>query len=154
MTVAERIAHGTNRFYDAIRSAKAQEAAERPAETGNLDSLDGGKYCLLTTFKASGDPVATPLWFGLTDGKLYFRTYADAAKAKRIRNDSRVLVGLCDGRGNPKGPMVEARARLLSEAEESVAEQAIRGNYGLFRRFYLAAFSGRVADTYVEVTPA
>ena len=154
MTVAERIADASNRLYDAIRSPKAREAAERPAAKGNLDSLGGHKYCLVTTFKRSGEPVPTPLWFGLADGKLYFRTYSDTGKAKRIRNDSHVLVGACDPRGNPKGQMVEARARLLPEAEESVAEQAIRGNYGLFRRFYLAAFSGRVSDVYVEVTPA
>jgi hypothetical protein len=42
---------------------------------------------------------------------------------------------------------------LLPESEESVAEQAIRANYGLSRRLYLAAFSGRVPDTYAEVTP-
>jgi PPOX class probable F420-dependent enzyme len=153
MTVAQSIAHLSNRFYDAIRSSSARKAAEHPVAEGNLDALEGHKYCLVTTFKRSGEPVATPLWFGLGDEKLYFRTYADAAKAKRIQNDQRVLVGPCDARGNPKGPMIEARARLLPESEESVAEQAIRANYGLSRRLYLAAFSGRVPDTYAEVTP-
>jgi PPOX class probable F420-dependent enzyme len=154
MTVAEHIADATNRFYDAIRSPKASEAAERPAVMGSLDSLGGHKYCLVTTFKRSGEPVPTPLWFGLAGGKLYFRTYVHTGKAKRMRNDPRVLVGPCDARGNPKGPMVEARARFLSEGERAIAERAIQGNYGLFRRFYLASFSGRVPDTYVEVTQA
>jgi PPOX class probable F420-dependent enzyme len=153
MTVAESIAHVSNRFYDAIRSGEAREAAERPAVKGDLDSLSGQKYFLLTTYKRSGEPVSTPLWFGLADGKLYFRTYADTAKLKRIRREPRVLVGPCDPRGKPKGPMIEARAHPLSSDEESVAEQAIRSNYGVFRRIYLATFSGRVADTYVEVTP-
>ena len=154
MSVAERIAHGTNRLYDAVRSPRANEVGERPPVKGDLDSLRGEKYFLLTTYKRSGDPVSTPLWFGLADGKLYFRTYADTAKLKRLRREPRVLIGPCDARGKPKGPMIEARARPLGEDEEAVAERAIRGNYGLMRRLYLASFSGRVADTYVEVTPA
>ena len=154
MTVAERLAHASNRLYDSIRSPHAREAAEQPAAKGDFEPLRGHKHCLLTTFRRSGEPVATPVWFGLADGRLYFRTYADTVKIKRIRSDPRVLVGPCDARGKPKGPMIEARARLLDAAQEQTAEGAIRGNYGLSRRLYLAGFSGRVADTYVEVTPA
>ena len=152
MTVAERIAHASNHLYDAIRSPKAREAAERPTR-GDLESLRDEKYFLLTSYRRSGEPISTPLWFGLSDGKLYFRTYADTAKLKRIRREPRVLVGPCDPRGKPKGPMIEAQARPLGRDEEDVAERAISSNYGLMRRIYLASFSGRVADTYVEVTP-
>jgi PPOX class probable F420-dependent enzyme len=154
MTVAERIAHASNHLYDAIRSREARDVAERPSTKGDLDSLRGQKYFLLTSYKRSGEPVSTPLWFGLAGGRLYFRTYADTVKLKRIRREPRVLVGPCDPRGKPKGPMIEARARPLGPDEEGVAEQAIRSNYGVMRRLYLASFSGRVADTYVEVTPS
>jgi PPOX class probable F420-dependent enzyme len=109
---------------------------------------------VVTTFKRSGEPVPTPLWFGLAGGKAFFRTYADAAKLKRIRNNPRVLIGPCDPRGKPKGEMVEARARIVSEDEKPEAERAVQSNYGLFRRLYKAGFSGRVEDSYVEVTPA
>jgi len=151
MSVAERIAHGSNRLYLRMRSPKAWQV-ETSTQRG-LESLRGYKNALLHTFRRSGEAVPTPVWFGLADGKLYFRTYADAGKLKRIRREPRVLVGPCDVRGVPKGPMVEARARLLEGEEEDVAERAIRANYGLFRRFYLASFSGRVPDTYVEVMP-
>ena len=151
MTVAERIAHGSNRFYLRMRHSKAWQSETSP--TAGLDSLRGYKNALLQTFRRSGEVVPTPVWFGLADGKLYFRTYTDAVKLKRIRRDPRVLVGPCDIRGKPKGPLLEAQARVLGPDEEGVAEQAIRSNYGLFRRFYLASFSGRIPDTYVEVTP-
>jgi uncharacterized protein len=155
VTVAERIAHASNRLYDAVRSPRARETAELASGDRGLELLEGHKYCLLTTFKRSGEAVPTPVWFGLADGKLYFRTYADAVKIKRIRNEPRVLVGPCDVRGKPKGEIVEARARLVSEEEERrQAERAVQSNYGLFRRFYKASFSGRVEDTYVEVTAA
>jgi PPOX class probable F420-dependent enzyme len=152
MTVSERLAHGSTRFYLRMRHPQAWQV--ETSTQGGFDSLRGFKNALLHTFRKSGEAVPTPVWFGLADGKLYFRTYADTGKLKRIRRDPRVLVGPCDVRGKPKGPMVEARARLLEADEEPVAEQAIRDNYGLFRRIYLAGFSGRVPDTYVEVTPA
>jgi PPOX class probable F420-dependent enzyme len=151
MSVAERLAHGSNRLYLRIRHPSAWQA-QRSSERG-VESLRGYKNALLHTFRQSGEAVPTPVWFGLAGEKLYFRTYSDTAKLKRIRTNPRVLVGPCDVRGKPQGPMVEARARLLGADEEAVAEQAIRSNYGLFRRLYLAGFSGRVPDTYVEVMP-
>ena len=153
MTVAERIAHASNRLYDAMCSPEAREAADEGATKGDLSVLEGHKYVLLTSFKRSGEAVPTPLWFGLADGRLYFRTYADAVKLKRIGNNPRVLVGPCDPRGKPKGEMVEARARILPAEEKVLADRVIQSNYGLFRRLYKSSFSGRVADAYVEVTP-
>ena len=151
MSVAERIAHASNRFLDGIRSSKADDVTE--GERGDLDGLRGHKYCVVTTFKRSGEAVPTPLWFGLADGKLYFRTYADAVKIKRIRNNPRVLVAPSDPRGAPKGEMVEARARIVPEEEKERAERVVQSNYGLMRRIYKASFSGKVEDAYVEVTP-
>ena len=152
MTVAERIANASNRLYDGMRSSRARDAAES-GERGGLDALRGHKYCLLTTYKRSGEAVPTPVWFGLDEGKLYFRTYADAVKIKRIRNNPRVLVGPCDLRGAPKGPMVEATARVLGPDEEANAERVVQSNYGLFRRIYEKSFAMRVEGAYVEVKP-
>jgi PPOX class probable F420-dependent enzyme len=150
VTVAERIAHGSNRLYLRMRDPTAWQADH--SSDHSFASLEGHKNALLHTFRSSGEAVPTPVWFGLADGKLYFRTYSDTAKLKRIRREPRILVGPCDVRGKPKGPMIEGRARLLGPDEEPAAERAIRSNYGLFRRLYLASFSGRVPDTYVEVT--
>jgi PPOX class probable F420-dependent enzyme len=141
MTVAERIRDATDKIYLRMRDPRAWEA--QSSETASLESLRGHRNALLHTFRKSGEAVPTPVWFGLADGKLYFRTYANP----------RVLIGPCDVRGKPLGPMLEARGRPLAEDEETVAEQAIRRNHGLFRRLYLAGFSGRVPDTYVEVIP-
>ena len=153
MSIAERIARASDRFYDAIRSGKAREAPERATKAGNFDDLDGHKYCLVTTFKRDGEAVSTPVWFGVAEGKLYFRTYTHAYKLKRLQRNPRVLVGPCNRRGAPKGSMVEAAARHLPDSEEDRAERAIQSNYGLFRRLYEGTFSQKVADAYVEVTP-
>ena len=152
MTVAERIRDATDKVYLRMRDPRAWEAES--SQAASLESLRGHKNALLHTFRRSGEAVPTPVWFGLAGGRLYFRTYADAAKLKRIRANPRVLVGPCDVRGKPAGPMLEARARPLGADEKAMAEKAIRSNYGLFRRIYLAGFSGRLPDAYIEVTPA
>jgi uncharacterized protein len=153
MTVAERIASASTRFYLRVRHPQAwQVESER---TGSFESLRGHKYALLHTFQKSGEAVPTPVWFGLDGGKLYFRSYADAVKLRRIRANPRVLVGPCDARGKPKGPLVEGEARILSgPLEEERAERAVQSNYGLFRRVYESGFAMRVEGTYVEVSPA
>jgi PPOX class probable F420-dependent enzyme len=152
MTVSESIAHASNRFLDSIRSSRADEVGD-DERASDLEPLEGHKYCLLTTYKRDGQAVGTPLWFGLADGKAYFRTYADAVKIKRIRNNPEVLIGPCDPRGKPKGPMTRATARVVSEQEKPQAEEIVQSNYGLIRRIYKSGYSGRVEDVYVEVTP-
>jgi PPOX class probable F420-dependent enzyme len=148
---AKRLADASNRLYARIRHPQAWDA--EASEGGDLEPLRGHKYALLQTFRKSGEGIPTPVWFGLADGKLYFRTYADALKIKRIRNNPRVLVGPCDVRGKPKGALIEARARILPAEQEEHAEDVLQSNYGLFRRIYERTFAMKVEGAYVEVSP-
>jgi PPOX class probable F420-dependent enzyme len=143
-----------NRFYDRIRSRAAHRATEQ-ATTGSFDSLSGHKYCLVVTFKRDGTAVPTPVWFGIdADGRLYFRTGADVAKVRRIRNTWRVLVAPCTVRGKPSGPSIEGSARVMGADETEHAEAAIKSNYGLGRRLYESAADAVGGDeVYVEVVP-
>jgi PPOX class probable F420-dependent enzyme len=144
-----------NRLYDRVRSRAADRAADHPTK-GGFDRLGGRKYCLVVTFKRDGSAVPTPVWFGLDEaGRLYFRTGADVAKVRRIRNQPRVLVAPCGVRGKPLGPSVEGTARVLPAEEKEHAEQAIQSNYGLGRRLYeSAADAVGGAEAYVEVVPS
>jgi uncharacterized protein len=144
-----------NRFYDRIRHPAARSLAGEQRTVSGFDHLQGHKYCLLVTYKRSGEPVPTPAWFGLADGKLYVRSDANAAKVKRIRNDPRSLVAPCTARGKPLGPPAEGRARILDQQLESgVAEAALRANYGLGRRIYEGASDAHGTKTvYLEVAP-
>jgi PPOX class probable F420-dependent enzyme len=155
MTVGQNLIQASNRFYLRIRHPDAFKAAHDAARAKDFGVMDGASYCLLTTFKRSGEPVPTPVWFGVADGKLYFHTEGEIGKIKRIRNEGRVLVGPCTMRGKPKGPMVEARARVLPHEDEERAEAAIQSNYGLGRRIYEHG-GERLVDipmVYVEVMP-
>jgi PPOX class probable F420-dependent enzyme len=120
-----------------------------------FDHLRGHKYSSLVTYKRSGEAVATPVWFGLGDGRLYVRSDADAAKVKRIRNDPRARVGPCTARGKPLGPPAEGRARVLDgRSDIATAEAALEANYGLGRKLYeRAGGSLGVQAVYLEVTP-
>ena len=145
-----------NRFYDRIRHPAASSLAGEQRTVSGFDHLQGYKYCLLVTYKRSGEPVPTPVWFGLADGKLYVRSDANAAKVKRIRNDPRSRIAPCTSRGKPLGPPAEGRARVLGQQSESgPAEAALRANYGLGRRIYEGASEALGTNTvYLEVAPA
>ena len=118
--------------------------------------MRGHKYCLLVTYKRSGEAVPTPVWFGLGDGKLYVRSEANVAKVKRIRNDPRVRVAPCTARGKPLGPPAEGLARVLDQHVDSeLAEVALQANYGLGRKIYEGAGGALGIETvYLEIAPA
>jgi uncharacterized protein len=143
-----------NRFYQRIRHPSARALAGEQQTVSGFEHLRGHKYCLLVTYKRSGEAVPTPVWFGLGEGKLYVRSEADAAKVKRLRNDPKVRVAPCTVRGRPLGPPAEGLARVLEvPGEQDAAEAALQGNYGLGRRIYEGAGGALGVDTvYLEVT--
>jgi PPOX class probable F420-dependent enzyme len=149
------VASPLSRFYDSVRHPAARSLADDEATASGFDHLRGRKYCLLVTYRRTGEAVPTPVWFGLGEGKLYVRTEADAAKVRRIRNDPRARVAPCTARGKPLGPPAEGRARVLDEQGEiAAAEAALEANYGLGRKLYECA--GGVVEidaVYLEVAP-
>jgi PPOX class probable F420-dependent enzyme len=151
MSLAERIARASDRFYDRTRSPQAGDIAEADP-TGSLEHLRGRKYCVLVTYKSSGEPVPSPLWFGTGNGKLYFQTGATAAKVRRINRRPDVRVAPATSRGRPLAAPFVGTARVVPAEEEAEAERWLQANYGLGRRVY-SLFSGRLANVYVEVTP-
>jgi PPOX class probable F420-dependent enzyme len=148
------LAHRLEHFYDRIRSPRATRAAEGETTIG-FGHLRGRKYAVLVTYRRSGEPVPTPVWFGLDEhGRVYTRSLADAWKVKRVRHDPRARMAPCDARGKPLGPAAEGRVRIVPPDEEAHAEAAIQGNYGLGRKLYEGVSVGRVPLVYLEVEPA
>jgi len=87
---------------------------------------------LLTTFRKSGDAVATPVWIApLPDGGAGFTTDADVGKVKRIRNTPRVTLQACSATGKvkPGAEVVEAKATVLLGADAGPIRNAIRSKY-------------------------
>ncbi|MFG2770970.1 PPOX class F420-dependent oxidoreductase [Streptomyces sp. NPDC048350] len=83
------------------------------------EELRRGRYVSLTTFRRNGTGVATPVWYAVEGDELYAWTRTDSWKVKRLRNDPRTVVAVCDLRGNVEEGAVrlEGQGRLL-EGEE------------------------------------
>ena len=108
--------------------------------------IHGQKYICLITFRRTGDPVSTPLWFAEKDDKLYVKTRRDSGKCKRIRNNPRVRVAPCTISGKVTGPEFEAYARILPE-ENSVGARSV-----IEKKYWLARLSlSNKQNVYIEI---
>src|SRR5437763_15273804 len=106
------------------------------------------KYMSLTACRKTGVGVATPVWCGEEDGKLYVMTRSDMGKTKRIRNNPQVKVAPCTIRGKVTGPEFKATARILAKAEHQPARQTINRKYWMAR----VPLIWSRTDTYIELT--
>jgi PPOX class probable F420-dependent enzyme len=89
------------------------------------------KYISLETFKKNGQGVKTPVWFVLHNDALYVYTEADSWKVKRIRNNPRVRVAVCNVRGVVKGPWLDATASIVDGEERRAADKLLDRKYFL-----------------------
>jgi uncharacterized protein len=112
------------------------------------DAIRGQKYISLTSFRKSGVPVATPVWFGEEDGKLYVMTRNDMGKTKRVRKNPKVLVAPCTIRGHLTGPEFSASARILPPEDFGRARKTLTRKYWLAK--LTAPFSR--ADAFFEIS--
>jgi uncharacterized protein len=110
--------------------------------------IAGQKYISLKTFRKNGVGVATPVWFGEQDSKLYVMTRGDMGKTKRIRNNPQVRVAPCTIRGTVTGAEFAATARILPVEEHARARQAINRKYWAAR---IPLVWWRT-DTYIELS--
>ncbi len=99
----------------AVQRYNVSMAGTIPAE------IHGQKYISLATFRKSGAKVATPVWFGEDDDRLYVMTRSDMGKTKRIRNNPKVTVAPCTMRGEVTGPEFPALARILPPEDHARA---------------------------------
>ena len=118
----------------------------------NLDSVSGGTYVLLTTFRKDSTPVPTPVWFVRDGDHLLITTDGTSGKVKRLRGNPRVLLAPCDMRGRPKGDAIEATAELADAAQTEEITAAVARRYGLLGR--LMTRRGRATRQGIRVRAA
>ena len=111
-------------------------------------TIGGQKYISLTTVRKNGTKVATPVWFGEDNDKLYVMTRSTMGKVKRIRNNPLVEVAPCTMRGKVTGDKLFAHARILPPEEHVHARQAINRKYWAAR----LPLIWRRTDTYLELS--
>ena len=113
-------------------------------------AIHGQRYISLATFRKSGVPVYTPVWFAEDANKLFFTTNSKLGKCKRIRNNPQAKIAPCTMRGKITGPESPATARILPPEELARVRQLIKQKYWLAR----LPFLWRNTDTSIEITPA
>ena len=94
------------------------------------------RYVSLTTFRRSGEPVATPVWIARDGEELVVITIDGVGKTKRLAHTSRVELRECDMRGTvPDGALTHhGTARVVRSPEEIAAvKRAIGRKYLLAR---------------------
>ncbi len=113
-------------------SSPTGEALEIEPRSESSISLGRERYVSLATFKRNGVEVRTPVWVAELDGRYYLFSESKAGKVKRIRNNPRARLAACDFRGRVRSDWLEARARIVPDAELIERVYAsLRNKYGL-----------------------
>lgn len=96
-----------------------------------LQDFARSEYVSLTTYRKDGTSVATPVWAAADGDVLYVWTRSDSWKVKRLRNDPRVLVTVCDVRGRiaEGATSAEGTARLLDKAGTVAVRKVLARKY-------------------------
>ena len=115
------------------------------------------RFILLTTYRQTGTPVPTPVWFARSQQALYFVTHGCAGKVKRIRSNPDVTVAPCSARGHRVG------AELAGQARQLVGDERRKAGKCISRRYFFLPTSliegemrrrgGGATTVYFEVTP-
>lgn len=128
------------------------QAATYSGFVDELTRLSKGKYLSLTTFRKSGEGVATPVWVARDGEHLYVTTRADSWKVKRLRNNPEVLLAPCDMRGNLTGTQVSGHGEVLDSAASAHVRDLINKRYGLTAKalFLWESLSARLGRAQPE----
>lgn len=102
-----------------------------------VESLAAGKYIALTTFRKDGTAVTTPVWLVRDGESIRVITESMSGKAKRLRNNNKVLIAPCDMRGRLKGEQTEAIAVLQNAEQTAQTAMLIKRRYGLLGRILM-----------------
>jgi PPOX class probable F420-dependent enzyme len=99
-----------------------------------LNQFANQRYLNLETYRKTGNPVTTPMWFAEYNGALYIYSLANAGKVKRIRSNANVRVVPSDMRGKLKGEWLEAKARILDERGAELGHKLLNKKYRWMKR--------------------
>lgn len=97
--------------------------------------LGSPRYVRFTTFRRSGEPVHTPVWFA-ADGDTYvFTTQESSGKVKRLRHTPRVEVAesAMSGKVGDGTPVFEGTAEIIPSSDPAAiaAERVLAKQYGI-----------------------
>jgi uncharacterized protein len=128
---------------------------EKEAQMTATAALSPHKTMLLTTFRKDGTPVGSPVTVAVVDGRIFFRTYTDTWKFKRMRRNPQVEVAPATFRGKPLGPGLPGRARRLDGDDVKLARKAIKRRSPVLQGMFVPALHRlmRYTTVHYELIP-
>jgi uncharacterized protein len=117
-----------------------------------LAPLAGSHDMLLETQRRDGSWVATPVNPVVERDHVFFRTWAESGKAKRLRNRGDVRLTPSTARGRPTAGTLTGTARLLDGNESRRAASLINRRYPVLQGVLVRAFhrlTGKHTQHYV-----
>ena len=106
------------------------------AKTSDLDEIAAHSYVSVTTFRRSGEPVATPMWVARDGDEIVVISLDGVGKTKRLAHTSRVELRPCDVRGRvaEDAPVYAGTARVVRDREGVAAvKRAMSAKYPMAR---------------------
>jgi PPOX class probable F420-dependent enzyme len=95
-------------------------------------SLKNEQYINLVTYRRSGIPVSTPIWFALDVDKIVCYTSPSSGKVKRLHHTSRVTLNTCTASGSPKGAEIAGEGYIITDkADAQRARDLLRRKYNI-----------------------
>ena len=114
------------------------------------------RFVSLTTFRRSGEPVATPVWVVRDGAHLLVTTPEGSGKVKRLRHTSRVELRPCSRSGKVADDAPTATGSGVIEEKDRPA--VFQSKYGLEYRLFMFVerlmTKGPRDRVIVRITPA
>jgi PPOX class probable F420-dependent enzyme len=125
-------------------------------------AINDEKYVSSTTYRKSGEAVATPTWIvPLDDGRVGFWTSSASGKYKRLRSNPKIILQPSDGRGRLKSgtASVEGTAELITSGPVfDSLHGKVRAKYGFMvpvsKLFNTLGHLGKGPFPYADVAVA
>lgn len=99
-----------------------------------LDKFKKEKYLCLETYKKNGHGVKTPVWFVISNRRIYVATDASSGKVKRLKNNKVVKITPSDFKGRPKSEWIEGVAFFGNESELNQTMLLRTKKYGILSK--------------------
>lgn len=117
-----------------------------------LSQISDQKYINLETYRKSGKPVCTPVWFVTNNDTIYVVTTKETGKVKRLQNNQSVRIAPCGFRGELKGEWVSGTARFAEKDEAETALRLRKKKYGLQARLVGALVARKGEPVVIAVS--
>jgi len=123
--------------------------------SSDLNAVRRASTIVLTTYRRDGTPVETPVSIAFDGDRAFFRSFDQAWKTKRLRNNPHVEIAASTLRGRRTGPLIPAQATLLEGEQARVAARALARRHRVLQAVLVPAMHRlmRYRTVHYELRP-